>query len=133
MSEINMVPFIDIMMVMLVAFMVATPMMTQGINVELPKANSALIDVPKGEEPLIVSVHADGSYYLNLGRAEKEAQRLQVISEHVAKIRSVRPDVIVLVEGDNRVSYGKVVEVMASLQEAGVNNVGLMTGSKELD
>lgn len=132
MSEINMVPFIDIMMVMLVAFMVAAPMISQGINVQLPKANSMPMEVPKGKEPLIVSIKADGNYYLNLGDGDKKTLSLEVISEQVARIKQVRPDVLVLIEGDERVSYGKVVAVMASLQSVGVSDVGLMTDPREL-
>lgn len=133
MSEINMVPFIDIMMVMLVAFMVATPMMSQGIKVQLPKANSASMKAPKGEIPLIVSIKADGSYYLNLESAENSAQPLKMISQRVAKIKRAQPDTMVLIEGDERVSYGKIVAAMASLQDAGVNDVGLITDPRELN
>ncbi|MCK5894007.1 MAG: protein TolR [Endozoicomonadaceae bacterium] len=133
MSEINMVPFIDIMMVMLVAFMVATPMMSQGIKVQLPKANSTPIKVPKGKVPLIVSVKADGSYYLNLESAEQSAQSLKVISQHVAKIKGAQPNTMVLIEGDERVNYGKIVAAMVSLQDAGVYDVGLMTDPRELN
>ncbi len=132
MSEINMVPFIDIMMVMLVAFMVAAPMMSQGIKVQLPKTDSAPMEVPKDKEPLIVSVKEDGSYYLNLESTGKKALSLKVISERVAKIKRARPDTLVLIEGDERVSYGKVVAAMASLQDAGVSDVGLMTDPREL-
>ncbi len=132
MSEINMVPFIDIMMVMLVAFMVAAPMMSQGIKVQLPKTDSAPMEVSKDKEPLIVSVKADGSYYLNLESTGKKALSLKVISERVAKIKRARPDTLVLIEGDERVSYGKVVAAMASLQDAGVSDVGLMTDPREL-
>ena len=90
------------------------------------------MEVPKGKEPLIVSIKADGNYYLNLGDGDKKTLSLEVISEQVARIKQVRPDVLVLIEGDERVSYGKVVAVMASLQSVGVSDVGLMTDPREL-
>lgn len=124
-SEINVVPYIDVMLVLLVIFMVTTPLLTQGVKVDLPKANAKPMDAPK-EEPLVVSVKADGSLYLNLG--EKEAVKtIEAIQEQVRKIKEVKPETSVLVWGDHRVPYGTVVEVMTKLEEAGVEQVGLVT------
>ena len=126
MAEINVVPYIDVMLVLLIIFMVTAPMLMQGVKVELPKA--AAVPVGKQtDEPLIVSVKADGSYYLNLGKDEEKSQSLAVVQDKVSKIIRRKPETTVLVWGDNSVPYGKVVELMAALQAAGAPAVGLVT------
>ena len=133
MSEINMVPFIDIMMVMLVAFMVSSPMFTQGVHVELPKTDSKPVEIPKGEEPLIISIKSDGSYYLSLESTGDTALPLDELTDKVRKIKRASPSTLVLVKGDKAASYGSVVEAMAVLQKAGVDDVGLITEPGELN
>lgn len=126
MAEINVVPYIDVMLVLLIIFMVTAPMLMQGVKVELPQAAA----VPVGEqdnEPLIVSVKADGSFYLNLGNDKETSQSLGVVSDKVGKILRRKPDTTVLVWGDKSVPYGNVVELMAALQSAGAPAVGLVT------
>ena len=131
MSEINMVPFIDIMMVMLVAFMVSAPMLTQGVKVELPKTTSAPIsNQPK--DILVVSVKADGSYYLNMGKEQSSAWALDDVADKVSKVVAANDDIPVLIKGDSAVPYGDVVRLMGRLQKAGVSNVGLVTDPEEL-
>lgn len=126
MAEINVVPYIDVMLVLLIIFMVTAPMLMQGVKVELPKA--AAIPVGKQtDEPLIVSVKADGSYYLNLGKDEEKSRSLGVVQDKVSKIIRRKPDTTVLVWGDKSVPYGNVVELMAALQSAGAPAVGLVT------
>ncbi len=133
MSEINMVPFIDIMMVMLVAFMVSSPMFTQGIQVELPKTDSKPVTMPQGEEPLIISIKADGSYYLNLDSTGEKPLPLADIADKVGKIKQAKPATMVLIQGDKAANYGIVVEAMGALQKAGVDDVGLITQPGELN
>ncbi len=133
MAEINMVPFIDIMMVLLVAFMITTPMMSQGVKVELPKTISEHIAPPDSDEVLVVSIKADGSYYLDLGANHDKALDLSSVQEKVSKLVSVRPNIQVLIQGDTHVSYGVVVQLMAGLQNAGIDNVGLVTDPVALD
>ena len=130
MSEINVVPYIDVMLVLLVIFMVATPLMTQGIVVDLPKAASGVLEVPENEPTLVVSIKADGSYYINVGEDE-EAVSLQLIEERSRKIISVSPDIKVLVEADQYLSYGVVINLMNVLQAAGAKSVGLITEPPE--
>ena len=126
MAEINVVPYIDVMLVLLIIFMVTAPMLMQGVKVELPQA--AAVPVGKQtDEPLIVSVKADGSYYLNLGRDEEKSQSLGVVQDKVSKIIRRKPETTVLVWGDKSVPYGSVVELMAALQSAGAPAVGLVT------
>lgn len=124
-AEINVVPYIDVMLVLLVIFMVTAPLLTQGVKVELPQANSEIVG-QSDEEPLIVSIKADGSLYINLAEQEK-AKSIDVIQKTVAKVIKAKPATSVLVWGDAAVPYGQVVSLMAKLQEAGVSNVGLVT------
>lgn len=124
MSEINVVPYIDVMLVLLVIFMVTAPLMTQGIKVDLPKAYSESMDAD--ENALIVTIREDGSYFLNTGEEEKTVT-LKQISDRSSKIIKANPDVKVLVEGDRNLKYGSVIELMNVLQKAGAENVGLIT------
>lgn len=126
MSEINVVPYIDVMLVLLIIFMVTAPMLMQGVKVELPEA-AALPVGEQSDEPLIVSVKADGSYYLNLGRDQETSQSLGVVQDKVSKIMRRKPKTTVLVWGDKTVPYGEVVALMAALQAAGAPSVGLVT------
>ena len=122
MSEINVVPYIDV----LVIFMVTAPMMSQGIKVDLPDASSGPLDVDENEPMLIVSIKADGTYYMNVGETE-EAVALSMISERAGKIITANPDIKVLVEGDQELRYGAIIELMNVLQTAGAASVGLIT------
>ena len=125
-AEINVVPYIDVMLVLLIVFMVTAPMLMQGVKVELPQAPSAPLD-DQEQEPLIVSVKADGSYYLDLGNGKNVQEALPSIVEKVAKILRQQPKTPVLVWGDARVDYGEVVTLMSELQNAGAPSVGLVT------
>lgn len=126
MAEINVVPYIDVMLVLLVVFMVTAPLLMQGVKVDLPQAPSAPLD-EKQDEPLIVSVKKDGSYYLNLGADQNKAKPLAKIKETVAKVLRQKPKTPVLVWGDHSVKYGIVVGLMTELQGAGAPSVGLVT------
>lgn len=125
MAEMNVVPYIDVMLVLLIVFMVTAPLLMQGVQVELPKAPAE----PMGEqndEPLIVSVKADGSLYINVGDSDKP-RLLDDITERVRKVMKQKPETKVLVWGDQAVRYGEVVTLMAALQSAGAPSVGLVT------
>ena len=127
-ADINVVPYIDVMLVLLVVFMVTAPLLTQGVKVQLPQAPAVPLE-QKNKEPLIISVKDKGSYYINLGasKAQNTEQPLAQIIEKVAKILQLEPQTPVLVWGDASVPYGKVVELMAQLQAAGAASVGLVT------
>ena len=125
-AEINVVPSIDVMLVLLIVFMVTAPLLMQGVKVELPQAPSAPLE-DKDLEPLIVSVKADGTYYLDLGNGQNEQQSLDVIVDKVKKVMGVQPKTPVLVWGDKAVDYGTVVQLMSQLQGAGAPSVGLVT------
>lgn len=126
MSDINVVPYIDVMLVLLIVFMVTAPLLTQGLSVELPKVISDPLEVGKNE-PIIVSVNSGGAYYLELGEQRDSAQDLAAIKGLVQKVLRHNPQTPVLVNGDKEVKYGAVVELMATLQGAGVPNLGLLT------
>ena len=125
-AEINVVPYIDVMLVLLVVFMVTAPLLTQGVKVDLPQTASAPLD-NQDEEPLVVSIKADGSYYATLGKDEQEAKSLADIQTQVGKVLKAQPQTPVLVWGDTNVMYGKVIELMAALQAVGADSVGLVT------
>ncbi|BCD99083.1 protein TolR [Marinagarivorans cellulosilyticus] len=125
-AEINVVPYIDVMLVLLVIFMVTAPLLMQGVQVELPQAPSSPLD-NKDEEPLIVSIKTDGSYYINLGEKGDQQKPLADIIDQVAKILRQKPQTPVLVWGDKKIEYGLVVNLMSELQGAGAPSVGLVT------
>ena len=125
-AEINVVPYIDVMLVLLIVFLVPAPRLNQGVKVELPQAPSAPLD-DKDKDPLIVSIKADGSYYLDLGNGKNIQEALPSIIEKVTKVLRQQPKTPVLVWGDARVDYGSVVKLMSDLQNAGAPSVGLVT------
>jgi len=125
MSDINVVPYIDVMLVLLIIFMVTAPMLMQGVQVDLPEPSAAPVD-NQDSEPLIVSVDAASLKNLNLGEEEQELA-LPTIRERVAAVLRRDADKPVLVWGDRTVPYGEVVSVMVALQEAGAPRVGLVT------
>ncbi|WP_444926696.1 protein TolR [Microbulbifer sp. TRSA002] len=125
-SEINVVPYIDVMLVLLIVFMVTAPLLMQGVKVDLPNAPSAPME-ETDEEPLIISVRSDGTYYLNLGTDEKSAKPLEEIKQTVAKVLRQKPGTPVLVWGDAEARYGLIVNAMTELQQAGAPSVGLVT------
>lgn len=129
MSEINVVPYIDVMLVLLIIFMVTAPMLMQGVKVDLPEASADPVE-NQDSEPVIVSVDATGQLYLNLGQ-EKQILSLPTIKDRVAAVMRRSPDKPVLVWGDQAVPYGEVVTVMVALQEAGAPSVGLVTEDPE--
>lgn len=125
-AEINVVPYIDVMLVLLIVFMVTAPLLMQGVKVDLPQSPAEPLD-NKDDEPLIVSVKADGSYYLDLGNGKNKQEPLASIVEKVRKVMSAKPKTPVLVWGDEKVNYGVVVSLMTELQGAGAPSVGLVT------
>ena len=127
-AEINVVPYIDVMLVLLVIFMVTAPMLMQGVEVDLPDADAAPVK-DQDAEPLIVSINDRGELFLNLGANEKQALELATIRQRVAAVLRRTPGKPVLVWGDQKVAYGDVVVVMTALQEAGAPKVGLVTES----
>ena len=125
-AEINVVPYIDVMLVLLVIFMATAPLLIQGVEVDLPKADSS--PVPDSDaEPLIVSIDAQARLYLNLGASDEQALSMETVKQRVATVLKRNPEKAVMVWGDSAVPYGEVVTLMSELQEAGAPSVGLVT------
>ncbi|WP_323750725.1 protein TolR [Marinobacter sp.] len=131
MSEINVVPYIDVMLVLLVIFMVTAPMLTQGVKVDLPETTSEPITQDKDVETITVSVDSNGAYYLEVGDDSSDPMSLENVRTQVAKILSQRANSEVLVRGDEFVDYGVVVRLMAELQAAGASGIGLITDAPQ--
>jgi biopolymer transport protein TolR len=127
MGDINVVPYIDVMLVLLVIFMVTAPLLTQGIEVELPKANSEPIDEVPNHPPLVVSVDAEGNLYINVGENEDEPASGKEIVARVGAVLRNRPDTPILVKADRSVPYGNVVGAMVLLQQGGAQSIGFVT------
>jgi biopolymer transport protein TolR len=127
MSEINVVPYIDVMLVLLVIFMVTAPLLTQGIEVELPKAGAEPIDSAADKLPLIVSVDKAGNLYLSVGDDEDEPSSAKEIVAKVGAILRNSPETPMLIKADREVEYGYVVGAMVLLQQGGAENVGFVT------
>jgi biopolymer transport protein TolR len=124
-AEINVVPYIDVTLVLLVVFMITAPLLMQGVKVELPAANSAPLDKQK-QDPLIISIKSDGTYWID-ENGTNIANSLSFIKDRVAKVLRQKPNTPVLVWGDTAVDYGSVVDLMSQLQIAGAPSVGLVT------
>lgn len=131
-TEINVVPYIDVMLVLLIIFMVTTPLLTQGVQVDLPQAQAKVID-SKEQEPVIITVDAAGRYFLNVNQEPEAVLTEDMLTSRLSAYLQVqekqghKPPV--LVKGDKDVNYGSVVQAMVLLQQTGVDNVGLMTES----
>lgn len=130
MSEINVVPYIDVMLVLLVIFMITTPLLTQGVKVALPKTKANPIE-EKHQQPMIISIDNQGLYYLNTASEPTKPMTaralVNLVSSTVSMQKQTGLEQQVLIRGDENVGYGKVVNAMALLQQAGVDNVGLIT------
>ena len=130
MAEINVVPYIDVMLVMLVIFMITAPLLTQGVKVDLPEAAAEPMEDPDNE-PLVVSVDASGNLYLNVGDTPDDPVDAESLVNTVAAVLRRQAKKSVLVRGDHTAEYGAVVSAMVLLQQAGVPNVGLVTEPPE--
>jgi biopolymer transport protein TolR len=126
MSEINVVPLIDVMLVLLIVFMVTAPLITQGIKVDLPQAEAETID--NDDLSLVVQINAEGQYFISLGEEESpEPVPVEQIGEDVAKIMNANPSVPVFVEADASIAHGVVVKLYSTLEQAGVENIRIIT------
>ena len=135
MSEINVVPYIDVMLVLLVIFMATAPLLTQGVIVDLPKAPSKPVPGVQ-DDPLVISMSADGALFLNIGLAQNDESASKVtiysLNKQAGKILREREELPVYVRADQKLAYGEVVRVMTVLQEAGARSVGLITDPPNL-
>ena len=129
MAEINVVPYIDVMLVLLIIFMVTAPLLTQGITVDLPNAASDPLDpdLLRDNEPLVLSINREGQLFLNIGDDEESPIDEQTVVTRTAAVLRRNAATPVLVKADQAVSYGRVVTGMVLLQRAGAQKVGFIT------
>ncbi len=134
MGEINVVPYIDVMLVLLIIFMITAPLLTQGVQVELPDADAQPIDpdLLRNREPLVLSVDRDGRYFLNVGGNEAAPIDAAEVARRAAAVLGRDAATPVLVKADERVPYGSVVRGMVLLQQAGAKKIGFLTDPKAL-
>jgi len=125
-SEINVVPYIDVMLVLLVIFMVTAPLITQGVKVELPQADAEVIS-GETSEPVVITVDQFGDLYLDVGEDKNRPVDPQTLLVRVSAVLKYNPNVPIMVKGDAAVDYGRVVEAMVLAQAAGAPSVGLIT------
>ena len=126
MAEINVVPYIDVMLVLLVIFMITAPLLTQGVKVDLPQADAQPIE-EKAKRPLVVSVDRGGRFHLTYDDDRTRQLDDEELKRQAAAILKNNPGIPVLVKGDRAVDYGRVVQAMVLLQEAGAPSIGLLT------
>lgn len=130
MAEINVVPYIDVSLVLLIIFMVTAPMLQTGVDVELPQAEAKTVD-PSQDLPIIISVNAEGELFLDTGnRGDVQVEEADLAAK-ITEALTKKPGLAVLIRGDKKVDYGRVVTIMANLKNAGVPSVGLMTSPAE--
>ena len=134
MSDINVVPYIDVMLVLLIIFMITAPLLTQGISVDLPNAPASQLD-PGQNEPLVLSVDREGKYYLNVGDDEDMPIDDATVVERASAVLRRNAQTPVLVQADETVPYGRVVTGAVLLQQAGAAKIGFQTdpGGNERD
>ncbi|OQX43523.1 MAG: protein TolR [Candidatus Sedimenticola endophacoides] len=126
MAEINVVPYIDVMLVLLVIFMITAPLLTQGVRVELPRADAEALP-PEADDPLVVSVNRGGEFFIDVGEGKNEPVDAETLMVRVQAVLKYKPKTPVMVRGDRDVDYGRVIEAMVMLQAAGAPGVGLVT------
>lgn len=127
MSDINVVPYIDVMLVLLIIFMVTAPMLTQGIKIDLPQIESSPVTPEKNQEPLVITIDLNGAYYMEMSDVSNSPLELEDLLKKSQGLLEQNPSLSVLIRGDKNVEYGAVVELMAALQSAGAKGVGLIT------
>jgi len=128
MAEINVVPYIDVTLVLLIIFMITAPLIQSGVDVDLPQADSQQVDQEDAPSPVIITVDKTGQYFIDLGNgSDEEPVSANEVLLLTAAVRKNKPRAQVYIRGDKEVAYGKVVTVMAALKKAGVPNIGLMT------
>ncbi|MFZ3192112.1 MAG: protein TolR [Moraxellaceae bacterium] len=131
-SDMNVVPYIDVMLVLLVIFMVTAPMLTTGLTVDLPKADASALSVSQ-QQPAVVTIQADQQYFLKLGDTDDQPMGLDELQAMLSAEQAKNTELTVLINGDQSVPYGEIVRLMAGLQSAGLNKVGLITDAPATD
>jgi biopolymer transport protein TolR len=126
MSEINVVPYIDVMLVLLVIFMITAPLLTQGVKVDLPEADAEAIE-QKDDLPVVITVDRTGDFYVDVGEGKDKPVDAQTLVVRLQAVLKYKPKTAILVRADSQVDYGRVVRAMVLAQAAGAPSVGLIT------
>ena len=132
-SEINVVPYIDVMLVLLVIFMVSTPLLTEGVYVDLPQAEGESVATLPEIDRMVISINQPGEIFLSINGSESVATNTTQLSVEIKKQLQKNPSTEFFVKGDKATAYGEVVKLMASLQASGVPNIGLITQASEIE
>ena len=130
MSEINVVPYIDVMLVLLIIFMITAPLLSQGVKIDLPQVPSEPLPA-SDSDPVIITVDATGNFFINYGEDPDQPVSPETLVNRVGALIKYRPELPVLVKGDASAHYGRVVQAMALAQGAGVKGIGLITEPPE--
>ncbi|MGZ5612779.1 MAG: protein TolR [Methylobacter sp.] len=131
MAEINVVPYIDVTLVLLIIFMITTPMLQTGVQVELPQAESATVESEADNLPVVIAINEQGQYFITIDDKEPEIVQPEEVEGRVMAVLSKKPKTQVLIGAYKGIDYGTVVTLMADLKNAGVSSVGLMTKTPE--
>ena len=133
MADINVVPYIDVTLVLLIIFMITTPILQTGVDVDLPQAESKTVESTGNEDnpPIVISIKEQGLYYIKIGTGDDEPIAVEAINASVVAVITDKPKTQILINADRGVDYGTVVTIMAELKNAGVPTVGLMTKPKD--
>ncbi len=133
MGEINVVPYIDVMLVLLIIFMITAPLLAEGVKVDLPKAGARAIppEMLKDTKPIVLTIDGAGQLFLNYNDPEDQPLDAATVEAQAAAVLRRAPETVVLVRGDYRVAYGEVVSAMVILQRAGADKVGFVTQPPE--
>lgn len=123
-AEINVVPYIDVMLVLLIIFMVLSPLLIQGVEVNLPQTDTTKMSVQN--EPLVVSINKNGEYFINIGEEQLPID-LDELKRKSLIIFSANPDIEVVFKGDKNVSFDSVAKAMAAVQSVGIQKIGIVT------
>lgn len=124
MAEINVTPFVDVMLVLLIIFMVTAPLLTVGVPVDLPKTSAKPIS--ESNEPLVITVNKEGEIYL-----QETVVTIETLVPRLVAITAAKADTRIFIRGDKDLSYGRVMQVMATTTAAGFNKVALITEAAE--
>lgn len=129
MAEINVVPYIDVMLVLLVVFMVTAPLLNQGIEVNLPEANNEPLPIDENQETLVISITEDQDYFISIGATADNRQpvTLETIGRQVAQVLGANPGIQIMIEGDTNANWGTMIALITTLQAAGAANPNFIT------
>ncbi len=129
-SEINVVPYIDVMLVLLVIFMITAPLLTQGVKVDLPQAEAEPLPA-EAEDPVVVSVNAAGEFFIDIGEGKDQPVDSETLVMRVAALLKYKPKTPIMLKGDKNVDYGRIMQAMVLIQAGGAPNVGLIAEQPE--